>query len=147
VLAAKSAEGIAKQGGAAVGLSVGSFSGGFEAFQKTPLGKATTTAIDKAVDEIVAALKTQPWQARVADYDEASKEIIINAGANAGVSVGDRFVVESVLRTITDPETGEVLGVRTARAGTVTVLEVQPKFAICRFDGEKASRGDLIREM
>ncbi|MFN7172277.1 MAG: CsgG/HfaB family protein [Fimbriimonadaceae bacterium] len=146
VLAAKSAEGVVKEGGAAVGLNVGSFRGGFEAFQRTPLGKATTSAINKAVEEIVQTLSEMPWQARVAEFDEPSKEVTINAGSNQGVRVGDVFVVERVLRVITDPDTGEVLGSRTERAGTITIVDVQPRFAVGRLEGESAQRGDIVRE-
>jgi curli biogenesis system outer membrane secretion channel CsgG len=146
VLAAKSAEGVAKEGGAAIGLNIGSFQGGFEAFQRTPLGKATTTAINKAVEEIVQTLSQMPWQARVADFDASSKEVTINAGSNQGVRVGDVFVVERVVRVITDPDTGEVLGSRTERAGTITIIDVQPRFAVGKLEGESAQRGDLVRE-
>ncbi|HEY0866354.1 MAG TPA: CsgG/HfaB family protein [Fimbriimonas sp.] len=119
----------------------------FATFEKSPLGSAVSKAIDVAVHKIVLNLDKQPWSARVADYDEESKEITLNAGSDLGVRVGDVFEVMRVSRTIKDPETGEILGVRTARAGSLKVIEVEKKLAIAVVvEGEGFKPGDIVRE-
>ena len=120
----------------------------FEQFEKTPLGEATTQAIDKAVEKILAKMEKTPWTCRVADYDAASKEITLNAGAEVGVAVGDTFEVHKVSRVIKDPETGEILGTRTAKVGVIRVTEIDKKFSIATVvEGEGFEAGAIVREI
>jgi curli biogenesis system outer membrane secretion channel CsgG len=119
----------------------------FATFEKSPLGSAVSKALDVAVDKIVKKLEDQPWSARVADWDVDSKEITLNAGSDLGVQVGDVFEVYKVGRTIKDPETGEVLGVRTTKSGRLKVTEVEKKLAIAvPVEGDTFNVGDIVRE-
>jgi len=120
----------------------------FEQFEKTPLGEATTQAVNKAVEKILAKMDKTPWSCRIADFDAASKEITLNAGSESGVSVGDTFDVYRVTRVIKDPETGEVLGSKTAKIGTIKVSEVDKKFAFATIvSGDGFEKNCIVREV
>jgi curli biogenesis system outer membrane secretion channel CsgG len=120
----------------------------FEQFERTPLGEATTQAVDKAVEKILAKMDKTPWSCRIADFDSGSKEITINAGSEVGVSVGDTFDVYKVSRVIKDPETGEILGSRTAKVGTIKVTEVDKKYSFATIvSGEGFESGQIVREI
>lgn len=120
----------------------------FQGFEKSPLGEATTKAIDQAVLKVIEKLSAQPWSARVADFDAPTKEVSFNAGSDQGVQVGDTFEIHRVSRTIKDPETGEVLSVRTTRIGRVRVKEVEKKVAFADLvEGTEAIAGDIVREV
>jgi hypothetical protein len=126
---------------------VNSVGGNFGLYEKSPLGQATTKALDEAVEKIVKALGKQPWQCMVADYDAEAKEVILNAGSELGVGVGDVFEVFAVTRIIKDPETGAVLGKRTAKIGTIKVTDVEKKFATASvIEGEGFAAGAIVRE-
>jgi curli biogenesis system outer membrane secretion channel CsgG len=120
----------------------------FEQFERTPLGEATTQAVNKAVEKILAKMDKTPWSCRIADFDAASKEITINAGAESGVAVGDTFDVYKVARVIKDPETGEILGTRTNKIGTIKVSEIDKKFSFATVvSGEGFEAGCIVREV
>lgn len=148
MLASEEASGSAQAGSFRIGANIGSTFTDFGAFEKSPLGKATTTAIDKAVEKILEKLGKAPWQAMVADYDAGSKEVTINAGQELGVADGDFFEVHRVIRVIKDPETGAVLGKRTEKVGTIKIMSVEKKFAIgLTVTGEGFQPGDIVREV
>lgn len=147
VIASEDASGSAQAGGFSIGASIGSAFTTFEGFERTPLGKATTSAIDQAVEKIVARLGKQPWQALVADYDAPTREVTINAGSEVGVRVGDAFDVYRVTRVVRDPETGAVLSRRMSKVGSIRITEVERKVAIgLLVDGEGFQPGDVVRE-
>ncbi len=147
LLASENAPGRADAAGFNFSGWVGNLGTDFAAYDRSPLGKATTTAIDKAVEAIVKKLGGRPWQARVADWDEESKEVTINAGEEVGVKAGDAFDVFRVTKVIKDPETGQVLGVKTTKVGWIKVTDVQAKFATAiSGDGTGFQSGDIVRE-
>lgn len=147
VLFTDTASGTASGGGIKVGANIGSTYTDFNAFQNSPLGKATTTAIDKAVDMILKKMNKQPWSCKVADYDQQAKEVAINAGDDAGVKVGDQFDIVRVTKVIKDPDTGEILGKRTERVGTVRVKSVDKKISYCEVvEGDSFTVGDTVTE-
>ena len=118
---------------------------GSDSFNNTPLGEATRHAIEKAVAEIVAVAARQPWQALVVDVD--GRDLAINAGRGSGLKPGDRFRVERVAKSLTDPATGEVLSVRRKELGTVRITSVEEKVSFGAFDAtdrQKPARGDLV---
>lgn len=120
----------------------------FNTFEKSPLGEATTKAIDAAVELILKKLGNQPWSCLAADYDEPSKEITLNAGSDAGVQVGNVFEVYKVTRIIKDPETGAVLGKRTSKIGTIKVIDVDKKFSIATVvEGSGFEAGCIVKEI
>lgn len=148
MLASEEASGTALAGGFSIGANIGSVFTDFGAYDKSPLGKATTTAIDKAVEKIILKLGKTPWQAMVADYDGSSKEVTINAGEELGVADGDLFEIYRVTKVIKDPETGAVLGKKTSKVGSVKITSVEKKFAVgLLVDGTEFQAGDIVREV
>lgn len=120
----------------------------FEQFERTPLGEATTKAIDVAVEKILAKLGKTPWSCRVADYDSSAKEVTINAGSDLGVEVGDTFDVYKVTKVIKDPETGETLGTKTAKVGRIKITEVDKKIATATVvEGDGFDVGAIVKEI
>ncbi|MBX3118648.1 MAG: hypothetical protein KF784_06255 [Fimbriimonadaceae bacterium] len=120
----------------------------FASFEKSPLGEATTKAIDQAVEKVLAKLEKTAWSCRVADFDAPTKEVTLNAGSEVGVSVGDTFEVHKIVRVIKDPETGAILGTRTSKVGTIKVIEVDKKFSIATVvDGDGFETGAIVKEV
>lgn len=120
----------------------------FASFEKSPLGEATTKAIDQAVEKIIAKLGKTAWSCRVADYDTDTKEVTLNAGEELGVQVGDTFEVHKISKVIKDPETGAILGTKTAKVGVIKVTEVDKKFSIAKVvEGEGFETGAIVKEI
>jgi cell shape-determining protein MreC len=56
--------------------------------------------------------------------DVSGNTLILNAGSNAGVKVGDELVISRAVRTVKDPTTGAVLKTVTTKIGMAKVTEV-----------------------
>ncbi|MFD2207006.1 CsgG/HfaB family protein [Kiloniella antarctica] len=118
---------------------------GTNQFLKTPLGEATRKAITRAVQMIAAKSNSVAWTGRVVDFD--SGQVYINAGSNSGIQTNDKFMVERVIKKLTDPQTGEVLMIRKKELGLVTVSDVTQKVSFGNFvplDIDTPQRGDII---
>lgn len=118
---------------------------GGDQFEKTPLGEATRGAIQDAVAAIIATAGKVPWTGLVIDADGG--EIYINAGARSGLKKGDMFMIERVVKTFTDPATGQVLGTRRKALGVLKLSGVQAKMAFggySRLEKELPRRGDMV---
>ena len=74
-----------------------------------------------------------------------AREIIINRGAEDGVEAGMKFaVLDPEEDEVTDPETGEVLGVIHRPRLRVLVHRVEPRLAFARtFDVRRGDAGGL----
>ena len=117
---------------------------GGEQFDKSVLGQATRAAIEEAVVFIAAYSATLPWAGAVAEVDGSN--VLINAGSEAGLTLGDRFEVLIVEKEVTDPTTGQVLGRIEKQAGTVRIANIQPAFSTAVMDQPfAAKRGDTVR--
>lgn len=121
-------------------------SAGANGFVATPLGDATRRALEDAAPQIAATLAARPWQGRVVEWDEGS--VIVNAGSETGVAVGDRLRLERLRKSLTDPETGRLLSDERYSLGEVFVQSVEPKIARGNFvpvDGSIVpQRGDFL---
>ncbi|WP_020593983.1 CsgG/HfaB family protein [Kiloniella laminariae] len=118
---------------------------GTNQFYKTPLGEATRKAITHAVQLIAAKTNTVAWTGQVVDFDEG--QVYINAGSSSGIQANDKFMVERVVKRLTDPQTGEVLMIRKKELGLVTVSDVLEKVSFGGFiplDIDAPQRGDVI---
>ncbi len=130
-----------------IDLSVG-YSGlsmGGNKFWKTPLGEASRRALTRAVQNIARQADGKPWAGQVVDYDGGV--LFINAGGRSGIKAGDSFMVERIVKKLTDPATGEVLSLRKAPLGLVKVDTVEPKISMGKFtaiDVNPPKRGDLV---
>ena len=103
---------------------------GGDAFEKTPLGQATRQAIEQAVAFVLTASRPVAWTGRVVEAN--GDQVFVDAGADAGLRPGDRFMVSTVARQLTDPASGAVLGVIEAPLGEVVVVSVQPACSIAQ---------------
>ena len=126
ILDSQRVEGLADASGFSIGYS-GAFSVGSSSFKKTPLGKATQIAIDRAVDYISQRLAMIPWQGRVVTVKDGL--VYINAGAETGIIHGETFIVCRKGDALIDPETGIDLGAEKTKIGDIVISEVQPKFS------------------
>lgn len=115
------------------------------AFWKTPLGLATREAVDGAVAKIAEALSGGPWRGQVVEVEGG--QVIVNAGEEAGVKVGDQMTVERVGKTLTDPGTGQILSQSRIQLGTVSIQSVEARIATGRFSPSGSTapvRGDFL---
>jgi curli biogenesis system outer membrane secretion channel CsgG len=125
-------------------VGVRNMSIGGDSFDKTPLGQATRQAVEQAVTFVIAATTSLPWTGRIVDV--SGDQVFLNAGADTGLKPGDRFAVSTVVRELTDPSSGALLGVIEEALGDVQVVSVQEKFSIARMSTPfAAKRGDLVR--
>ncbi len=116
---------------------------GGDAFFRTPLGKATESAIHQAVRHILRDLPTEYWQPRVAEGN--SDVIVVNGGQNVRVRKGDQFLVREDEREITDPVTGNPIETVPGRiVGRIEVREVMPLSAHAVVIEGTAQRGQVL---
>ncbi len=137
----KKANSVVVAGGVKVGDVV---IGGLD-FYKTPLGKATRMAIEDVVDFIAGQLKAKPWEGRIVTVKEDT--VIINAGSDVGIKIGDFMEVWTIGEEFTDPATGLSLGVEEGqKIGTIEVIDVKEKYSVAKITtGTEFKRNDLIR--
>ncbi|WP_337286323.1 CsgG/HfaB family protein [Candidatus Methylomirabilis sp.] len=137
-------EATTSQRGISADINVEQVIFGGDAFNKTVLGQATRQAIEQAVMFIIRSTEQTAWTGRVVEV--AGKQVYINAGASAGVKPGDRFTVTAVVRELTDPESGAILGIVEDRRGEIEVVSVQEKFSVAKPRTPfQATRGDLVK--
>ena len=126
----------------------GGFSIGTSSFKKTPLGKATQIAIDRAVEYIAGKLSQLSWQGRVVTVK--NNTIYINAGAQAGMAPNTVLYVYQEGEALTDPDTGVVLGMEKKKIAKIVVAAVQDKFSqanvLENYANMPVKRGDLVAE-
>ncbi|MCF7916652.1 MAG: hypothetical protein K9L61_02615 [Candidatus Omnitrophica bacterium] len=144
VLDSKRVEGKAEAGGFSIGYS-GSFNIGTSSFKKTPLGKATQIAIDRAVDYIASKLSNVAWKGRVVTVKEGV--VYVNSGSNSGINSGMTFAVWRKGDSLTDPETGIELGSEKKKIADIQITEVYPKYSKAKVvmgDTVAIQRSDLV---
>ena len=64
--------------------------------------------------------------------------MVINAGANDGVNVGDVFEISRIVREVKDPVTKETLDVVTEKTGEMTINNVRDKISTGTYVGSAA---------
>jgi curli biogenesis system outer membrane secretion channel CsgG len=138
------AEGKVEQRGLSADINVRQVTFGGDAFDKTVLGQATRQAIERAVAMITASAQLVPWTGRVVEV--AGDQVFINAGSTDGIKVGDSFVVAGVVRQLTDPSTGALLGVVEQKLGEIRIVSTQEKFSVAAMTTPfQTKRGDLVK--
>jgi len=142
ILAAAEGKGESSRSGLALGGGGGNWKGmgagnvdfGSSNFQSTIIGEATK----KAVDALATDLGTQASRltvravkidALIAAVDGG--QIILNAGARAGIHSGDQLTVVRVGREIKDPATGQVIRRLTSTIGTIQAADVDDTSSFC----------------
>jgi hypothetical protein len=83
-------------------------------------------------------------ETRVADVSGST--MVIAAGANDGVNVGETFEILKIVREVRDPQTKEVLDTVTDKAGDLTITSVRDKVATGSYVGKPAAVGFLARK-
>ena len=138
-------EGEARAKGLKLGIDKGGVDFGTESFKKTPLGKATQIAIDKAVIEISERLGKIPFEGRIVKIE--GDTIYTNIGSRNDVAEGSIFNVVVEGEALTDPVTGESLGAGRAPAGTIKVHSIEEKFSkAAAQSGQGFDRGMILTE-
>jgi curli biogenesis system outer membrane secretion channel CsgG len=128
VMASKRCYGKVSKKGLSVGLSRGGFSGDIGGFKKTNAGKAIEKAVDEGVCFLVSKLEDIPWTGSVILVK--GNKAYINRGEREGVTKGQTFDVGEAM-VLRDPDTGEVLDQSLESVGTIRVVKVKSKIAIC----------------
>jgi curli biogenesis system outer membrane secretion channel CsgG len=150
VLAAVQSDGTVSSGGGGAAITYKQVTFGGDSFFRTPLGQATERALDRAVKRILDALPIDYWAPRVAEVADlrAGPLVVINGGVNAGVNVGDEFVVRDLPRIVTDPVTGNIIEQPAGEVvGRVRVTEVLPKSAHAKLLQGLAARGQVLAKV
>ena len=143
VLASKKCYGEVTKKGLSLGFSKGGYSGDIGGFKKTNAGKAVEKAVDEGVAFLISQLEEIPWTGKV--VLSKGDKIYINRGTREGVSVGQTFVVGRS-EVIRDPDTGEVLDESIEKMGTIEVVKVKEKIAICKIiEGSGIKKEMMIR--
>ena len=131
----------------AVNVGLDQYSAGYTRFMKTPLGQAARVAITRAAQRFAEEMAAHTWTGNVVDFDRG--DVSINAGAEAGIRIGDTLRVYRISKVLTDPATGRVLGQRKRAIGNVVIDGVEENLAFGQFQplvNLAPRRGDLVLE-
>ncbi len=143
IISAVRSEGSASRGGFRGGVNYRQIAFGGDAYFRTPLGRATQSAMDRAVRRMLADIPRERWEPRVAEGGPDG--VIVNGGENVGLRAGQRFLVREEGRNITDPITGDVIERFPGRViGEIEVRAVQPMSAHAVLLSGEARRGDFL---
>jgi len=121
---------------------------GGSGFQETILGKATRQAVEQVAKTLVEASKKAPEaviRAKVAYVGDG--EVIVDAGKEAGLEVGQILYVVKIKKEIKSPTTGEVIKRLTEVAAELKIKEVDEKSAtasVTKGKIENISEGDDV---
>jgi len=142
ILAAAEGKGESSRSGLALGGGGGNWKGmgagnvdfGSSNFQSTIIGEATKKAVDALAADLGAQashLTVRPVKidALIAAIDGG--QIVLNAGARAGIHSGDQLTVVRVGREIKDPATGQVIRRLTSTIGAIHAADVDDTSSVC----------------
>lgn len=142
------AESVRKENSAS-GLSISTPEFGFDNrndFDNSLVGKATREAIEDMMVLIDNQMEELPWSGKIIMVK--GNTIYIKPGSDAGVNVGDSFVVYAEGEVLEDPDTGLVLGTIENKIGAikVTAIVANGKAATASIQsGSGFKKGDLIK--
>jgi len=142
VMASHKCYGKVSETGVTVGVSHYGFSGDVGGFRKTNAGKAVEQAVDEGVNFLIGKLADIPWSGAVVMVK--GDKVYINRGTREGVNVGQTFQVGKA-EVLRDPATGELLDQSMEKVGTIEVITVKEKIAICRTaEGSGIAKGMTV---
>jgi curli biogenesis system outer membrane secretion channel CsgG len=143
VLSSVQAEGDASAGGLGVGINYRQLSFGGDAFFRTPLGRATERAMERAVKRILYEVPPRPWEPRVAEV--SGRDVVLNGGEDVRLKEGQNFVVREAPQPVTDPVTGNVIDVKPGKViGRIRVLTIKETASYGVLEEGTARRGDML---
>lgn len=130
---------VGKAGGTSltVGLSHGDLDTDLGGFKKTPLGQAAQDCIAKASEFIAKKMESFPFEGSV--VKASGGKVYINRGSEFGMELGQDLVMTTEGETLTDPDTGAILGKESGTViGKLKVTKVDAKLSVCEVtEGEK----------
>ena len=138
--------GKAGKTGLRVGLSLRGLSTEVGGFVKTPLGQAAQDCINQAAAFIAKKMEEFPFEGSVVKVSD-NGQVIINRGSEFGVEVGQDLLMTTEGETLTDPDTGAILGKEEGQLiGKLKVAKVLEKMSYCTVaSGEKnPSTGTVV---
>jgi len=102
-------------------------------------------AVRDASQQIVDRVVNVAFPAKI--LSRTGSQVTINRGDSAGAEVGQVWTVLSQGKTLTDPDTGEVLGREEAAVGKARVVSVLPKFSTAELieGADKVAEGMVVR--
>lgn len=118
-------------------------------FAETIIGEATQDCVNKLADilkEQSSNMKKTVRAVETSVADVSGNTLVIAAGGNDGVNVGEVFEVLQVVREVKDPTTKEVLDRITNKVGEMTITNVRDKIATGTYSGAPAKVGYLARK-
>jgi len=118
-------------------------------FAQTIIGEATQDCVNKLADilkEQSANMKKTVRAVETSVADVSGNTLVIAAGGNDGVNVGEIFEVLQIVREVKDPTTKEVLDRITNKVGEMTITSVRDKIATGTYSGAPAKVGYLARK-
>lgn len=131
------------------GLSVSTYEWSFKNendFDNSIVGKATRAAIDEISTLIQNQMENLPWSGKIIMVKGGV--IYMKPGSDAGVKIGDKFVVYSKGEELIDPDTGISLGSVESKVGSIEVTSIiangkaaQAKAVL----GSNFNTGDMVR--
>jgi curli biogenesis system outer membrane secretion channel CsgG len=146
VITTVKADADASAGGFGGSVKYQEISFGADSYFRTPLGRATERAIGKAVKKLLVDLPARPWEPRVAEVDGGTA--FLNGGSTTGFQPGQVYLVREAGRTITDPDTGNVLDTLPGDIlGKLVVETVTDTAAQARIVEGTARRGDFLERI
>ncbi len=118
-------------------------------FAQTIIGEATQDCVNKLADILLQQTATmkkgvRAVEARVADV--SGNTLVITAGSNDGVNVGETFEILKILREVRDPVTKEILDTVTQKTGEMTITSVRDKIATGNYAGSTRRVGFIARK-
>ena len=122
---------------------------GSASFAATPFGGAILRALDEGIAGIAADLAALPFMAKVVRVE--GERIFIDAGSTSSVAPGDQLVIyrQDPRQQVYGADPRVPLGTVEAPVGTVSIVQVQPGFAIGTVTPPAAARqvsaGDMVR--
>ena len=118
-------------------------------FAETIIGEATQDCVNKLADILDTQVQGMKKEARDVEAnvaDVSGNTLVITAGNNDGVNVGDVFEVLRSVREVKDPTTHEVLDRITEKTGEMTITSVRDKIAMGSYSGTAVQIGFIARK-
>jgi hypothetical protein len=118
-------------------------------FAETIIGEATQDCVNKLGDilkEQSSTMKKSVREVETSVADVTGNTLVIAAGSNDGVSVGEVFEIHEIVREVKDPTTKEVLDRITNKVGEMTVTSVREKISTGSYAGSAAKIGFIARK-
>ena len=130
-----------------VGAAYKDVSFGGQAFYRTPLGKATQKAMNRAIREVVDVIGSRKWQPVIIEVK--NNRVVLNGGRDRRLRVGALYHVMRHGEKVYDTETGNLLGTTPGRRiGVVEVTELFDKFSYAGLrEGELGEVGFRLQKL